>query len=475
MRGMGGVGLMPCFLHSSYPHESVIPDCSCIMERPAAATPQSARLRSQAKEVIYNVNRYFLDEKANRGPLLPVTQALARTASATKVSQSTVKRICSKLNQQWETEDEHQKPVFHSPKKTQPATVTNFDDFDQCVLRRTVLELYERKEIPTVSKITEILREKISYKGSVESLRKVLLKIGFKFSKIDGRKFLMERSDVALTRTRFLRQMRQCKQSFENYVYLDETWVNQNYTVGKCWIDTSSDKATGVNPPTGKGSRLIIVHAGTKEGFVPNARHIFQAKNDGDYHKQMNATVFQEWFETKLLPNIPQNSVIVMDNASYHSVHLERNPTTAWRKEAIKEWLIAKGAQPRDDMLKVELYDLAKKLCNGKKTYVIDAIAAEAGHKVVRLPPYHCQYNPIELIWAQVKCYVAKKNTFKSAELKPLVEEAVDSITPENWKQAVRHAEELQEQDARQDIAVERFVESFVVNIEESSDDELSE
>ena len=88
---------------------------------------------------------------------------------------------------------------------------------------------------------------------------------------------------------------------------------------------------------------------------------------------------------------------------------------------------------------------------------------------------YHCQYNPIELIWAQVKSYIGKRNTFKVAALKLLVEEALNSVTAENWKQAVRHAEQLQEQDAKQDIAVERFVESFVVNIEESSDDELSE
>jgi len=84
----------------------------------------------------------------------------------------------------------------------------------------------------------------------------------------------------------------------------------------------------------------------------------------------------------------PPNFVIMMDNAFYHSTQLERNPTSSWRKEAIKDWLIKKGAQPRDDMLKVELYDLAKKLCNGKKTYLIDTVAAEAGHKVVRLPPH---------------------------------------------------------------------------------------
>ena len=140
-------------------------------------------------------------------------------------------------------------------------------------------------------------------------------------------------------------------------LYLDETWVNQNYTVSKCWVDTTSEKATGVKVPTGKGCRLIILHAGTKHGFVPNAALVFQAKNDGDYHKQMTSVVFDEWFRNQLLPNIPRNSVIVMDNAPYHSRQIEKMPTQTWKKE-IKQWLITKGAKPGDELLKSQLIGL---------------------------------------------------------------------------------------------------------------------
>ena len=50
------------------------------------------------------------------------------------------------------------------------------------------------------------------------------------------------------------------------------------------------------------------------------------------------------------------------------------------------------------------------------KIYELDAIALEKGHNVIHLPAYYCQYNPIELIWAQVKGYVA---TFKIADERP--------------------------------------------------------
>ncbi|XP_063847657.1 uncharacterized protein LOC135095928 [Scylla paramamosain] len=437
-----------------------------------APTSPYGHLHSQARKVIFNVNRYFLEEKANGAPILPPSHALTRTAMATKTSERTVRRICSAHNQMLNTEAEPDTPTFRSPKKKhRAAPVTDFDDFDKRLLRRTVLAFYERKEIPTIYKIKEELREQIGYSGCENSLRKVLLKIGFKFAKVDGRKFLMERNDVLAARTKFLREMRQLKQSDHTFVYLDETWVNQNCTVGKCCTDTSSKEATGVKPPTGKGARLIILHAGTKHGFINNAELFFQAKNDCDYHNQMNSTVFEEWFRMQLLPNIPPNSVIVMDNASYHSRQVEKLPTSSWRKADIKNWLKLKGITVSDDLSKAELYELAKNSRVAKKRYVVDEVATEAGHIVVRLPPYHCQYNPIELVWAQVKSYIAKRNNFKMADLKPLVKEAMRAVTPENWKQAVKHAEQLQEHDTNQDRAVEMYVDSFVIHLSESSDD----
>jgi hypothetical protein len=49
-----------------------------------------------------------------------------------------------------------------------------------------------------------------------------------------------------------------------------------------------------------------------------------------------------------------------------------------------------------------------------KKTPVVyktDKIANLHGHEVIRTLVRHCELNPIELIWAQVKGFVAKNNT----------------------------------------------------------------
>lgn len=41
----------------------------------------------------------------------------------------------------------------------------------------------------------------------------------------------------------------------------------------------------------------------------------------------MNFNNYVKWIREKLMPNIPPNSVIVVDNAPYHNVQLNPAPT----------------------------------------------------------------------------------------------------------------------------------------------------
>jgi hypothetical protein len=55
--------------------------------------------------------------------------------------------------------------------------------------------------------------------------------------------------------------------------------------------------------PSGKGKRLIVLHAGTRsEGLIDGCDLVFLAKlKDGDYNQEMNSVVFLEWFENQLM------------------------------------------------------------------------------------------------------------------------------------------------------------------------------
>ena len=74
----------------------------------------------------------------------------------------------------------------------------------------------------------------------------------------------------------------------------------------------------------------------------------------------MTSDFFEAWFKTFLLPTLDRPSVIIMNNARFH------------RMNKLKE------------------------LCK------------EQGHRLLPLPPYSPEYNPIEKTWAQIKKHLRK-------------------------------------------------------------------
>lgn len=97
----------------------------------------------------------------------------------------------------------------------------------------------------------------------------------------------------------------------------------------------------GPKIPTGKGGRLIVVHGGcAKYRFIENSKLVFRSNtgNSTDYHSQMNSEVFKSWF-TQMLNSLEEPSVIVMDNASYHSTIIDNFPKSNTRKADVQAWL----------------------------------------------------------------------------------------------------------------------------------------
>ena len=204
----------------------------------------------------------------------------------------------------------------------------------------------------------------------------------------------------------------------------------------------------------------------------------FQGKTGtGDYHNEMNIEHFMEWFSTKLVPNLPAHSVIVVDNAKYHNSVVERQPTTNTRKADIQAWLQKRNIPFSDGMVKSELLQLVR--MNPQRTiYKTDTVAEAAGHSVLRLPIAHCELNPIELVWAQVKGCAARNNKkFTMAEALKLSHEGNEKVTAENWAACVRHVVDKVEPDFwEEDHICENVVEEFIIRVgADSSSDEDSD
>lgn len=400
----------------------------------------------QAKEIIWNVWRYFQRQEDENG-----ASAVINTLAATGVkSKTTLYKI------------KRDGPL--PPKKRGPKTksvLKDVDWFDRTRIRAIISDMYQNKEWPTVKKIHEKAKQDINFKGSKATLKNLLKDMGYKYSKRPDRNLVKERPDIIAKKHEYILKIRKLRELTTRgceFIYLDETFLNANHTVGKCWL--SSDGDGGLLVPTGKGSRLIILHAGSSKGFVSNALLSFQSKsNSADYHDEMNGDVFADWFQHQLLPNIPPNSVIVMDNAPYHSVRKEKIPTMNSLKSEMQEWLTLHNISWDATMIKPQLYTLIKLHKPNHISYVIDELARAHGHYVLRLPPYYCELNPIELIWGIIKSDVAVTNTtFKISDVKTLLEAAISKMTPENWQKAEAHVVELEEEMFAKEIRMDSTI-----------------
>lgn len=83
-------------------------------------------------------------------------------------------------------------------------------------------------------------------------------------------------------------------------------------------------------------------------------------RKTGDYHNDMNASNYQIWPTEKLILNLTPKLALVIDNAPYHNVQLNRALTSNSKKSVMKELLMANQVPFDDDMLKVQLYNLVK-------------------------------------------------------------------------------------------------------------------
>lgn len=354
---------------------------------------------------------------------------------------------------------------FKSPNKTEihPTIIDKIDDFNKNAIRQKIHGFWFRNEISTIKKIVQAINDDPDLPNLPStSLRRVLKELNFEFTKRNRNSALTERADLVVWRQKYIEDIRRYRDEGRTIYFLDETWVNAGECSSKVWIDTFVKShtdaflkglTTGPKNPSGKGKRLIVVHIGSADGFVEGGLLCFESKkNTADYHDEINGDTFYDWF-CGVLPRLKDNCVIVMDNASYHSVKKDPVPTTTWKKEDIQNWLKSKGVVLDKPMIKFRLLDMVNEIRPRHDKYVIDEEALKVNKLVLRLPPYHCELNPIELAWSVMKNHVKQNNTsFKLNDVRILLNERVKKVTSEMWANFVSHT--IKEEDKFYDIDI---------------------
>lgn len=386
----------------------------------------------EMKQLVINLKLYFDEERRNYKEVSTRNPTL-RTAQGLGIGEVTVKRIVADYRQQRGTPPA---PPLKPKGKPEYRAAVNL----QPVIREYVRAQNLAGQRVGVEQLRHYLLEEHGAHISSVTLWRTLKRWGFSYGTGKRRSALKERDYVVLARRRYLRQKianRNPDGSLKRpEVYLDETFINKNHSAQFTWY--LKEDGPWVNKPSGKGPRLIIVDAITAQGWVKGADLVFEAKKrSGDYHGQMNWENFSTWFSDQLLPNIPSQSLIILDNAPYHNVLLEdSSPTPQSRKSQLQAWLTRSNIPWTSDMLKPELYELCKKFAP-PPTFKLDQLAEAFGHHLLRTPQYHPELQPIETCWGIVKNHMANHCDFTTKNFHEQLPIALSKVKPSTCKKVI--------------------------------------
>ncbi|MCP5101374.1 MAG: hypothetical protein GY943_37990 [Chloroflexi bacterium] len=433
------------------------------------AMPRGKELSADVREIVVQLKLHFDNEKKSAS-LVSTKDSFGRTATALGIGVATVKRIVSHYKRTGTVLTD----LRGKPGRRLDTTCESI----QVVARDFVRSQNLFGKRVSVEKLRCHLIDEYSIEVDKSTLWRALKRWGFTFGVGRRRNSLKERDYVIHARRAYLREIRANRaidgSCIRPEVYLDETYINKNHSQRLTWYQ--EEDGPWVNKPSGVGPRLIIVNAITCAGWVEGTQLVFEAKKrTGDYHGQMNWENFSNWFEKQLLPNIPEKSLITLDNARYHNVLVEdRFPRPSSTKSKLCDWLTRNKHPWRDDMLKSELYEQCVKHAP-TPDFKLNHLAVAQGHKILRTPQYHPELQPIESCWAVVKNYMADMCDFTMSGMRKRLPEAFAKVSASTCVKVIAKVRQREDDYWNDDAVLDA---KFAIDAEEensiSSHEELS-
>ena len=195
-------------------------------------------------------------------------------------------------------------------------------------------------------------------------------------------------------------------------------------------------------------------------------------QDDSDYHNTMTGVKFTAWVRNRLLPTFNElypgkKMYLVLDNAAYHKPRDETwiDNSKAMNKHDLAHQLLDLGVTrlitigDSSRVVPSHLFE-AKKSAGGPSKddliaatqlwldqhpdynrTVIEQLFDDSGHTLIYTPPFCPEVQPIELLWAKIKRYVADRSTHNRSvtEAREQTEEAFEQITKMFCNGIIKH------------------------------------
>jgi transposase len=388
------------------------------------------------------------------------TQAVDRVVEWLRVSNNTVYAVWH----HWKEErcvGEPMEGVRGGAAASHPNHTSHLTPEQTATLQQTLFAAQQKAKHCSTSLLINELKSKHGIEVRKWTVCRWLRRLGYRWAQSRAVGKMTQQARAARVRAfiqEYAAALQQEKDGKVVVVYTDESFCHTGHHSRRGWFAETNE----VQRATGKGKRLILLHAMTRGGLltkrnaagVPhpasanvteaafNAELVFEGLNIAeDYHKSVNADVFMSWVEHRLIPaykslygNKPM--ALVLDNAPYHHARPAgwQNPNQMSKLE-LATWLVDLGVKDvqveRDGQMRT--FGLASLFAPRSGKYAprveemrrfmkqhlaahphlnrtrLQEVFAQHGYKLIFTPPYTPQVQPIELVWAHVKNYVARQ------------------------------------------------------------------
>ncbi|KAK6046991.1 hypothetical protein COOONC_15504 [Cooperia oncophora] len=280
---------------------------------------------------------------------------------------------------------------------------------------------------------------------SSTTLWRLVKGLGFSYKILKGQRYIFERSDLAKKRSLYLRKIEEARRRGDCIVYMDETWVFAGMVKRRGWSDNTMSRfptaaeiqrySCGKTAGKNKGRRGIVMTAMSEDGIVPGCTHVFVDRHRTMHHdstREMDHIMFENWLESSI-PLMKEfaagrNVTLVLDNAPYHTRALEKVrfsqamnkrkkrdmfvykiPTRHSTKREIISFLSFHGVEVAIDSEKASVVEELEDFVASRggraalRCFAAESICEDMGVSLLRLPPFHCFFNPVELCWSYLK------------------------------------------------------------------------